>query len=212
MKSCIVVQLPASRPPSPSATSTLRPIRLQKTGRPTSGTSTRSGRRAGPARTAERSAAVAAGVAIDVEAVEEVVEGESPHLALGDDPAGQPDVEPQEEECADGAEDEQADLRAHFGPEDAGVADALEPDGVRPQADAHRQEEAEENQDGNNGDSQDHPAAADVDLGQIAARADRSRPARTSVSATTEDPLIVVAPISAIAGIGPVRIHRCVLP
>ena len=51
------------------------------------------GRGAGAARRTERTAAVAAGVAIEVEAIEEIVEREPPHLALGNDAAGQPEVE-----------------------------------------------------------------------------------------------------------------------
>jgi len=50
----------------------------------------------------------AAGVAVHVEAVEEVVQREAAHLALGDQPSGQPDVEPQEDERDEGAEGEQA--------------------------------------------------------------------------------------------------------
>lgn len=149
---------------------------------------------------AAETAAAPAGVSIDVETVEEVVEREPSHLALRNEAAGQPHVEPKENEPDQSSEREQTDLGADPRPEDVRVADALVPDGIGPETHADGEEEAHKDEDHYQRDPEDHPATADVDLRQLAIRTHRPRPARASVSATAEYALVLVAPIGAIVG------------
>ena len=154
-----------------------------------------------PALRAEGSVAVAAAVAFDVETVEEVVERKPAHRALGDEPADDPEVEPQEGEPGQRTQGEEGELRAEPRREDVREADALIPDRIGPDAHSHGEEQAEEDQDDYERDPHDDPAAADVDLGQVSVGAHGSGSAGTSVTTAAEDTAVIVAPTGTVIGI-----------
>jgi hypothetical protein len=78
-------------------------------------------------------------IAVHVEAIEQIVEGEATELTLRDEASGEPDVDPQKEEGEQRSAEEAQHLRAEPGPEDVGEADAAEPDGVGGKADGQRE-------------------------------------------------------------------------
>jgi hypothetical protein len=141
-------------------------------------------------------------VAVDVEAIEQVVQREATKLSLGDEATGEPDVDPQEEEGDPESADETEDLGAEPGPEDVAEAHAGEPDRVCREAD-RQGEERQQHQQHDDDDADDDPAAANVELGHVARRASESRASGTAApAAALEDRMWAVVVAIRIARIG----------
>jgi hypothetical protein len=144
----------------------------------------------------------AAHVAVDVEAIEQVVQRETTKLSLGDEATGEPDVGAQEEEGDQEPADETEDLRAEPGPEDVREADAAEPDRVGREADRHG-EERQQHQQHDDDDAEDDPATANVELRDVARRAPESHASGTAApAAALEDRMWAIVVAIRIARIG----------